>query len=97
MKNTTSENRKYGLGSRKHRPRKHRPALEITNNKTYTFDENSLSVALVFPIVFGYLDADFAFFVTATMKTTKSQFVSTVFLNERFAHYTSVNKSVTRN
>ena len=64
MKNTKSENRKYGLGSRKHRPRKHIPQtlkLRIIC-KTYTFDENSLSVAFVFPIVFGYLDADFAFF-----------------------------------
>ena len=93
MKNTTSENLKYDLGSRKHRPQTLKLRIIC---KTYTFDENSLRVALVFPIVFGYLDADFAFFVTATMKTTKLQFVSTVFLNERFAHYTSVKKSVTR-
>jgi len=46
-------------------------------------------VALVFPIGFDFWDADFAFFFSATtMKTTKLQFVSTVFLNECFAHYT---------
>ena len=30
--------------------------------KTYTFDENSLRMALIFPIVYGYWRADFAFF-----------------------------------
>ena len=46
-------------------------------------------MALVFPIGFDFWDADFAFFFTATtMKTWKLQFVSTVFLNECFAHYT---------
>ena len=81
--------------SRKHRPRKHRPqTLKMQTSKlqaiykTYTFDKNNLRVVLVFPIVFGFWDADFAFFFSATtLKTWKLQFVSTVFLNECFAHY----------
>ena len=50
----------------KHRPRSHSPQaadLEITSSfKTYTFDENSLRMALVFLIVFRYWRADFALF-----------------------------------
>ena len=34
--------------------------------KTYTFDENSLRMALIFPIVYGYWHADFAFFCRLT-------------------------------
>ena len=34
-----------------------------TSLKTYTFDENSLRMALIFPIVCGYRRADFAFFL----------------------------------
>ena len=52
--------------SRKHRPRNHRPQTSKTqtsklrvSSKTYTFDENSLRVALIFPIVYGYWRADF--------------------------------------
>ena len=33
-----------------------------TSLKTYTFDENSLRMALIFAIVYGYWRADFAFF-----------------------------------
>ena len=47
---------------RKHRPRKHRPRNLKRVLKTYTFDENSLRMALIFPIVYGYWCADFAFF-----------------------------------
>ena len=31
--------------------------------KIYIFDENSLRMALIFPIVYGYWRADFAFFL----------------------------------
>ena len=33
-----------------------------TSLKTYTIDENSLRMALIFPIVYGYQCADLAFF-----------------------------------
>ena len=35
----------------------------LSHLKTFTFDENSLRMARIFPVVYGYWRADFAFFL----------------------------------